>query len=193
MKDPLFSIGNSHLHRGLNVIKIVFFLNLFCLKAKKKKNVRNGNGWAAKKYHTIFESNYFCLSTVNDGPFPHLPISLENTGVYSPFIHLVSGIEPEGSQVKHQARQSQTLQISNTGLRSLKKSFMAQLNWGPRKRGGKIQSILSSHMRQHRLKRKYKEKVNLEPCMWSEKWSIHFNFFFSFSLFLMRFFGHAGS
>ena len=137
MKDPLFSVGNSHLPRGLNVIKIVFFFNLFCLKAKKKKkNVRNGNGWAAKKYHTIFESNFFCSSTVNDGPFPHLPISLRNTGVYSPFIHLVSGIEPEGSQVKHQARQSQTLQISNTGLRSLKKVLW--LNWiGDQEREGK--------------------------------------------------------
>ena len=44
MKDPLFSVGNSHLPQDINVIKIVFLKNLFSLKAKKKKNVKNGNG-----------------------------------------------------------------------------------------------------------------------------------------------------
>lgn len=67
----------------------------------------------------------------------HFPVPLQNTGVYSPFIHLVSGTDPEGSQVKHQARQSQTLQTSYTGLRNLKRSFVAPLKWGAQKEGGK--------------------------------------------------------
>lgn len=89
----------------------------------------------------FFFTKLLSLSAVNDQPLPHSSISFQNTGVYSPFIHLVSGTDSEGSQVKHQTSQSQTLQISYAGLRSLKRRFMAQPTGGPERGGKSIHSL----------------------------------------------------
>lgn len=145
VKDPLFSVGSSHLPQGLNVIKIVFFFKSFLSpKSKKKKNVKEWKWLSCKQISHYFESNFSAWALLMTGHSPVSPFpSRTLESIHHSFIWSLEQ-NTEGNQVKHQARQSQSFANIWRRSKKLKKVLETQAELGTQKRGKKCNP--SSHL-----------------------------------------------
>lgn len=93
---------------------------------RQKENSRRGHGRARSHVSGFFPGSF---------PAPARP-ALPSPDPASPHLSLTGAGAVPGSQGQHHTSPSHTWQIPCAGLRSRERSFVAQLNWGPRKRRG---------------------------------------------------------